>query len=77
MGEDIQIKFNRLVSEKCPHDHQPTEKAHESDNRVTSFSKCFTHKMAAETSWHRYGTKLRHCHPMYITLILFLEKLVD
>jgi len=22
--------------------------------------------MAAETSWHRYGTKLRHCHPMYI-----------
>jgi len=21
--------------------------------------------MAAETSWHRYGTKLRHCHPVY------------
>jgi len=21
--------------------------------------------MAAKTSWHRYGTKLRHCHPMY------------
>jgi len=20
--------------------------------------------MAATTSWHRYGTKLRHCHPM-------------
>ena len=23
--------------------------------------------MAAETSWHRYGTKLRHCHHMYIS----------
>ena len=21
--------------------------------------------MAAKTSWHRYGAKLRHCHPMY------------
>ena len=21
--------------------------------------------MAATTSWHRYGTKLRHCHPVY------------
>ena len=21
--------------------------------------------MAAKTSLHRYGTKLRHCHPMY------------
>ena len=20
--------------------------------------------MAAKTGWHRYGTKLRHCHPM-------------
>ena len=20
--------------------------------------------MAAETSWHRYGMKLRHCHPV-------------
>ena len=24
--------------------------------------------MAAETSWHRYGTKLRHCHLMYTEL---------
>ena len=22
-------------------------------------------KIAAKTSWHRYGTKLRHCQPMY------------
>jgi len=25
----------------------------------------FAYKMAAKTSWHRFGTKLRHCHPMY------------
>ena len=24
-----------------------------------------TYNMAAKTSWHRYGTKLRHCRPMY------------
>jgi len=29
-------------------------------------SKRFTYKMAAKTSWHRYGTKLRHCHPIYL-----------
>ena len=34
---------------------------------VTSNFLSFTHKMApaAKTSWHRYGTKLRHFHPMY------------
>ena len=36
-----------------------------SDIRVTNISKSFTRKMAAETSWHRYETKLRHCHPTY------------
>jgi len=36
-----------------------------SDNKVTDISKSFAHKMAAKTSWHRYGTKLRHSHPMY------------
>ena len=26
----------------------------------------FTHKMATKkTSWHRYGSKLRHCHAVY------------
>ena len=29
------------------------------------FSLLPTIKMAAKTSWYRYGTKLRHCHPMY------------
>jgi len=23
--------------------------------------------MAAKTSWHRYGKKLRHCHRMYVS----------
>jgi len=29
----------------------------------------FTHKMAAKTRWHRYETKLRQFHPVYILLI--------
>jgi len=34
-------------------------------SRVTSISNSCTHKMAVKTSWHRYGTKLRHRHSMY------------
>ena len=26
--------------------------------------------MAAKTSWHRYETKLRHCHPVYTLRLL-------
>ena len=29
---------------------------------VRNIYESFTHKMAAKTSWHRYGTPLRHCH---------------
>jgi len=36
------------------------------DTRVTNISESFTHKMAAKTSWHRYGRKLRHCHRNYV-----------
>ena len=32
--------------------------------RSRTVSTSFTHKMAAKTSWHRYGTKLRYCHPV-------------
>jgi len=42
-----------------------------SDNRVTNISKSFAYKMAAKTGWHRYGTKLRHCHSMYRTTNTF------
>ena len=54
----------------CPHDHwlRPTTKAYLSALTVASIFRSFTYKMAAKTGWHRYGTKLRHCHPMYIIL---------
>jgi len=35
-----------------------------SDIRVTNIYNSFTHKMAAETSWYRYGTKLRPLSPL-------------
>ena len=45
-----------------------TKKANLSDSRVTNISNSFTHKMAAKISWHRYGTTLRHCHPVYFSI---------
>jgi len=39
----------------------------------------FTYKMATKVNWHRYGTKLRHCHPMYsisYRIVLTLERVV-
>jgi len=41
------------------------KKAYLSDNTMTNISESFTHKMAAKTGWHRYESKLRHCHPVY------------
>ena len=35
---------------------------------MKTFLRVFTYKMAAKASWHRYGTKLRHCHPMYFNV---------
>jgi len=35
------------------------------DIMVANICHSFTRKMAPKTSRHRYGTKLRHCHPMY------------
>jgi len=32
--------------------------------------------MAAKASWHRYGTKLRHCHPMYTYIQLHRLKTI-
>ena len=63
MSEDSPFKGN-LVSwfKKMSTYHQPTNKGYLSDIRVKL---SFTHKMAAKTSWHRYGMKLHHCHPMY------------
>ena len=46
-----------------------------SDSKETNISKSFTHKMAAKTSLHRYGTKLRHCYRMYTETDLFATHL--
>jgi len=43
-------------------------KRYHSDKHFRSF----TYKMTAKINWHRYGTKLRHCHPMCIQLLLSL-----
>jgi len=64
-----QTKLNQLVEENVHMiTNQPGGKAYLSDIKVTNISKSFTHKIVAKTSWHEYGTKLRHCHPMYIRL---------
>ena len=61
----IHTKLFQLVYVKCPYDHQLTNKTYLSAITVTGIFQSFTYKMAAKTSWHRYGTKLRHCRLMY------------
>jgi len=57
----VSIKFNHLVYENvCM-----IVKMYLCDITVANISESFTHKMAAKTSWHRYESKLRHCHPVY------------
>ena len=34
---------------------------------ITHISRVFTYKMAAKINWHRYETKLRHCHRILFT----------
>jgi len=55
----IQIKLNHAVKKMSMTYQQSVFK------RVTNISESFTYKMAATINWHRRGTKLRHCHPMY------------
>ena len=67
-GKDLWSYSHKIESislRKCPHDHQLTDKPYLSAITVTSIFQSFTYKMVAKTSWHRYGTKLCHCHPMY------------
>ena len=47
-----------------------------SDSRVTNISNFFSYKMAPKTSWHRYGTKLCYCHPMYSLIMIMLLMLI-
>jgi len=68
-GEDLWSYSHKIESvslRKCPYSHQLTNKAHCRAITVYIIFQSFTYKMAAKTSWHRYGTKLRHCHLMYI-----------
>ena len=68
-GEDLWSYSHKIESvslRKCPYSHQLTNKAHCRAVTVYIIFQSFTYKMAAKTSWHRYGTKLRHCHLMYI-----------
>jgi len=55
----IQIKLNHAVNKMSMTYQQSVFK------RVTNISESFTYKMATTINWHRRGTKLRHCHPVY------------
>jgi len=68
-GKDLPCYSNKIESvslRKCPYDHWLTNKAYLSAITVTNIYQSFTYKMATEIDRHRYGTKLRHCHPMYL-----------
>jgi len=65
-----QSLFNRYYYSKHFSElHKPPQAASEMTYTVsggalnsTQTKPNFTHKMAPKFSWHRYGTKLRHCH---------------
>ena len=68
MLEDLLRYSNKIESSdlrQCPYDHYLANKAYLSGITVRNIYDSFNHKMAAKTNWHRYGTKLRHCHSMY------------
>ena len=67
-GEDLSCYWNKIESvslRKCPYDLRSGNKAYLSAIAATNVSPSFTYKMAAKINWHRYGTKLRHCHPVH------------
>jgi len=58
-ASSLMAKIYRVIQIKL------TNEAYLSAITMTNIYKSFTYKMAAKLNWHRYGTKLRHCHPMY------------
>jgi len=68
-GEDLLRHSNKIEStdlRQCLYNHWLTNKACLNDiTSVRNIYESFTYKMAAKTSRHRYGTKLRHCHRMH------------
>jgi len=73
-GIDLSCYSNRtewVSVRKCPYDHWLTNKAFFSAITVINITQSFTYKMVAKVDWHGYGTKLCHCHPMYINSSVF------
>ena len=67
--KDLVCYSNKIKSvhfRKCLYDHSLINKAYLGDITATNIYKSSTHKMAAKTGWHRYRTKLRHCHPVWV-----------
>jgi len=78
-GEDLSCYLNNIRSVglwKCPHDHWLVNKAYFSASRLAAIpikslsditvkivSKSFTHKMAAEASWHWNYVTVTLCIP--------------
>jgi len=58
-------KIPQLYLGKYPYYHRLTNKAYLSAIKVTNICQSSTYRMAAKINWHRYRTKLRHCHRMY------------
>jgi len=52
------------------YDHYLANKVYLGDITVANIFRSFTHKMATKTRWHRYGSKLRHCHLMYCCFLV-------
>jgi len=59
----IQLDYTAVPDDL--YDHELINKAYLGDITATNIYKSFTYKMVTKTSWHRRGTRLRHCHPMY------------
>jgi len=72
----VLFKWNWISLRKCPYDHWLTNNAYLSVITVTNISKNFTYKMAAKINWHKYGTKLRHYHPLYVICLLRKMKML-
>ena len=68
-GDDLSCYSSKIGSislRKCPRDYWLANKSYLSAITVTDISESFvTYNMASEMNWHRYRTRLRHCHSMY------------
>jgi len=60
------FEYNWISLRRCPCDHwlnlQSAFKRYHSDKHLSEF---YPQDGGKKINWHRYGTKLRHCHPTY------------